>query len=878
MKTRFKLAAVGALVVQLGSASAQIPVVAGAESRARAIVSQLTLDEKVDQLLNGAPAIPRLKIPSYNWWTESLHGAFGPGATTNFPQPVGLAASFNDKLMLDVASSISTEVSAVYALERVKPTFNKIGGALNTWSPNINIFRDPRWGRGQETYGEDPFLTAQLGKAYVTGMQGQSPDVPKVIASPKHFAVHSGPESTRHHVDVWVSMQDLEDTYLPAFRATIVDAKAGSIMCAYNRINGEPACASNLLMVQTLRKDWKFDGYVVSDCDAVTDIHAQHKYAVDAPAGAAAALKAGMDNECNGATLSNTPGLGERYKQALARGYISQADIDTALVRLFSARFRNGDLPGLMPQERSFPAADAINAAPHRQLALRSAIESLVLLKNDGALPLKAGTRIAVVGPLADARRVMRGNYSSAGTGPTATIAEALRAQFSAAQVNLVPFGPSITDGDPVPASAFLTPDGKPGLQASYFNLEAGSPTQLGKRRYQAKAFGSHTVTHLQSQARDLPQAGTHTRVVWTGSFVAPETGSYRLGLAGIKGQLTVGGKPVVLAKRPTHWAEPVALTQVDLKQGERYAIQFETESGVSQPPGMVWKRVSRDPLADLRAGAAKADVLVAVVGLTSDLEGEEMPVKVEGFSGGDRTTIDLPRDQREYLAEAAKLGKPLVVINLSGSAIDLSWAKANAAAIVQAWYPGEGGGPAIAQVLAGAANPAGRLPVTFYKGVADLPPFDDYNMQGRTYRFYKGEPVYGFGYGLSYSSFRYEAPKLELQEGRDETRLVVRTAITNTSSRDGDEVAQLYLTPPSFEGAPRLALRAFERLHLKAGERREVSFTLNTRDLSFVARDGVRQLMPGSYRLSVGGGQPGSGLPTEAASFSLTRKQVLPR
>ncbi len=321
-----------------------------------------------------------------------------------------------------------------------------------------------------------------------------------------------------------------------------------------------------------------------------------------------------------------------------------------------------------------------------------------------------------------------------------------------------------------------------------------------------------------------------------------------------------------------------MALTQVDLKQGERYALQFETESGVSMPPGMVWKRVSRDPVAELRAAAAKADVLVAVVGLTSDLEGEEMPVKVEGFSGGDRTTIDLPRDQREYLAEAAKLGKPLVVINLSGSAIDLSWAKANAAALLQAWYPGEGGGPAIAQVLAGTANPAGRLPVTFYKGVADLPPFDDYNMQGRTYRFYKGEPVYGFGYGLSYSSFRYEAPKVEVQEGRDETRLVVRTAITNTSQRDGDEVAQLYLTPPSFEGAPRLALRAFERLHLKAGELREVSFTLNTRDLSFVPRDGVRQVMPGSYRLSVGGGQPGSGLPAESASFSLTRKQLLPR
>ncbi|MEO6279919.1 glycoside hydrolase family 3 C-terminal domain-containing protein, partial [Roseateles sp.] len=710
-----------------------------ADARARQIVAKLTLDEKVEQLLNGAPAIPRLGIPAYNWWTESLHGAFGPGATTNFPQPVGLAATFNDALIQDVAAGISTEVQAVYALGRHQPNPNRIGGALDTWSPNINIFRDPRWGRGQETYGEDPFLTGTLAKAFVRGMQGPDPVRPRVIASPKHFAVHSGPESTRHTVDVWVSAQDLEDTYLPAFRAAMVDAQAGSIMCAYNRVNGEPACASQSLLVKTLREDWKFSGYVVSDCDAVVDISARHKYAANAAAGAAAALKAGMDNECNGATLSHTPGLGEPYKQALQRGYLREADIDTALVRLFSARVRNGDLPGL--PERSFPKGEAINSPEHRALALRAAVESLVLLKNDGALPLQAAARIAVVGPLADARRVMRGNYSSAQTGPTQTVFEGLSQQFGAAQVSLVPFGPSITDGDPVPASTLVAPDGSPGLRASYFNLEPGSPQEFGKRRFQAMPFASHVVSQPEPKARDFAEAGEVTRAVFTGFFVAPQTGSYRLGIAGLKGHVRVNGRDVLLARRPTRWAEPVALTQVDLKKGEKYALQFETESSAGAPPGMIWKRVSRQPLADLRAGAKAADVVVAVVGLTSDLEGEEMPVKIDGFTGGDRTGLDLPADQRAYLQAVAALGKPVIVVNLSGSAIDLSWAREHAAAVLQAWYPGEGGGQAVAQVLAGVANPAGRLPVTFYRSAADLPPFDDYRMAGRTYRFFS-KPV----------------------------------------------------------------------------------------------------------------------------------------
>ena len=847
-----------------------------ADAQARQIVSTLTLEEKVQQLVNGAPPIPRLKIPAYNWWTESLHGAFGPGATTNFPQPVGLAASFDDHLLQDVAAGISDEVRAVHGQGRGKPIVNRIGGSLDTWSPNINIFRDPRWGRGQETYGEDPFLTGTLAKAFVRGMQGPDPELPQVIASPKHFAVHSGPEPTRHTVDVWVSAQDLEDTYLPAFRAAIVDAKAGSIMCAYNRVNGEPACASQSLLVKTLREAWKFNGYVVSDCDAVVDISAHHKYAVDAVAGAAAAIRAGVDNECNIAALSNTPGLGDRYKQAVQRGYIREADLDTALVRLFSARLRNGDLPGLA--ERSFPAAQTIGSPEHRALALRAAVESLVLLKNDGTLPLRASTRIAVVGPLADALRVMRGNYSSTQTGPTQTVFEGLTQQFSAPAVTLVPFGPSITDGDPVPASAFVAPDGSPGLRASYFNLEPGSPQDVGKRRFQAKPFASQGVTQVESHARDFAEAGEVTRVVWTGFFVAPETGSYRLGVAGIKGHVRIAGREVTLARRPTHWSEPIGLIQVELKKGERYALRFENEPGDSAQPGFVWKRVSRRPLADLGAAAQTADVVVAVVGLTSDLEGEEMPVKIDGFAGGDRTRLDLPADQRAYLQAAAKLGKPLVVLNLSGSAIDLSWAKAHAAAVLQAWYPGEGGGQAIARVLAGAANPAGRLPVTFYRSVDDLPAFDDYRMAGRTYRFFDKPVVYPFGFGLSYSSFRYEAPTVEVKDDGKELGLLVRTAVTNTSTRDGDEVAQLYLAPPRFEGGPRLALRGFQRLHLKAGERREVSYLLNARDLSFVDHDGVRQVMPGSYKLSVGGGQPGTDAPGESATFLLERQVLLPR
>lgn len=843
-------------------------VLADAEARARTLVAQLTMDEKIGQLLNVAPALPRLGIPAYNWWTESLHGAMGPVPTTNFPEPIGLAASFDAPLMHQVASAISVEVRALHTLGRQTGHLGRIGTGLNTWSPNINIFRDPRWGRGQETFGEDPHLTAVLGVSYIQGMQGPNPDLPDVVATPKHFAVHSGPESTRHSADVHVSKHDLEDTYLPAFRAAIVDARAGSIMCAYNRVNGQPACGSEFLMKDVLRGAWGFKGYVVSDCDAVTDISEHHKYAPDPAAAVAVALKAGTDNECSTKTLGEPQDLGARYRQAWQRGLIGMDDIDRALVRLFSARYRNGDLAGLPRRERNAVPVSAINTAAHQELALQAATKSLVLLKNDGVLPLEPGLKLAVIGPLADATRVLRGNYSSTISAPPVSVVDGLRRVLPQAHIKLVHGGASITDGDLVPRTALRTPDGKPGLRAQYFNRSNGT--------FASQPVVTRIEDGLHSHAVALKEVTDHNRVVWTGYLVAPETGAYRLGVSGVRGELTVGGKPVVKAADYSKWGEPLKLSEVRLEKGQRYPVRFHAETGSTGVPGLYWKRISMDPDADFAAGTLDADVIVAVVGLTADLEGEEMAVKVEGFEGGDKTSLDLPGDQRRLLERAKALGKPLVVVLMNGSAIDLSWAKDNAAAILEAWYPGQSGGLAVASVLAGKSDPGGRLPLTFYRGLADLPPFDDYAMKGRTYRYYAGTPVYPFGAGLSYTSFSYAPLRIEPVGGAPENGVVVSTEIANTGRRDGDEIAQLYLTPPSFEGAPRLALRGFQRVSLKAGERRQVSFHLSPRDLSFVTRDGIRQLTPGQYRLSVGSGQPGTGVAGQESPLTLTRSAVL--
>ncbi len=835
-----------------------------ADTKAAAVVKQMTIDEKVGQMVNVAPAIPRLDIPAYNWWTESLHGAIGAVPTTNFPEPVGLAATFDAPLVHDVASTISVEVRALHTLGRQTGHLGRIGTGLDTWSPNINIFRDPRWGRGQETYGEDPYLTARMGVAFVTGMQGDNPDLPNVISTPKHFAVHSGPEPTRHVANVYVSPHDLEDTYLPAFRAAIVEGKAGSVMCAYNRIDGQPACASDLLLKDHLRGAWNFQGYVVSDCDAVVDIDQHHKYAPDGAAGVAAALKAGVDNECNGGTLGDAKNLGDRYKEALARGLISEGDLDRALVRLFSARYRNGDLVGVAG--KTTVPVTAIGTVENQALALKTAVESLVLLKNDGVLPLKPDIRIAVIGPLGDASRVLRGNYSSSQSAPPVSVVDGLRKAMPKAQITLVPFAPSVTDGDLVPDSAFVTPDGKPGLKAEYYNATASG--------YDAKPVAVRVERNVVSQADQMPQVSDRRKVVWTGFLVAPDNGTYRMAVTGVKGDIKTGGAGVGSTSY-SHWGQPLTLVDVVLKKGQRYPVQLQTEPGVSATPGVFWKRVSTDLDADVKAAVAKADVVIAAVGLTSDLEGEEMPVKVEGFSGGDKTSLDLPADQQRLLKNAKSFGKPLVVVVMNGSPIDLSWEKENASAILEAWYPGQSGGQAVGDVLAGRADAGGRLPLTFYKSLADLPAFDDYAMKGRTYRYFTGTPVYPFGYGLSYTHFEYGPVTIT---GTPDKGLHVTTSVRNTGAREGNEVAQLYIVPPGFTGAPKLALRGFTRLSLKPGQSQAVSFDLSPRDLSFVDAAGQRGLFLGDYKLSVGSGQPGSGVATAERHYEVTAAVDLPQ
>jgi beta-glucosidase len=813
---------------------------AKADEAATALVAQLTLQEKVDQLLNTAPAIPRLGIPAYNWWTESLHGAIGEVPTTNFPEPIGLAATFDAPLLQEVAGAISVEVRALHARGRKTGRLGFIGTGLDTWSPNINIFRDPRWGRGQETYGEDPFLTSRLAVAYVRGMQGPDPDHPEVIASPKHFAVHSGPESTRHEANVYVTPHDLEDTYLPAFRAAIVEGRAGSIMCAYNRVNGQPACASDLLLKERLRGAWQFNGYVVSDCDAVADINKNHKYAPDQAAAVAAALKMGVDNECHTATLRGEKGLGNRYKEAYERGLIGVGDIDRALIRLFSARYRNGDLPSSIEADPQAKLPSSLTSPQHDALALKAAERSLVLLKNDGVLPLKGVKRIAVIGPHADSTRVLRGNYSSAQSSPPISILDGLRRALPKVTVVHVPWSPSATDGDPVPTAVLRGPDGKPGLRAE--------------------------------DASDAKN-----RVIWTGSLVAPASGTYRLGVGGPRSELTFDGKTIVTpGARPA--ADLPSFALVTLEKGHRYPIRITNEVRFgNRGPGLFWKRVSLQAEKDLIAAAANADLIVAAVGLTSDLEGEEMKIDIEGFSGGDKTSLDLPADQRKLLEQAKATGKPLVVVAMNGSTIDLSWAKENAAAIIEAWYPGQAGGLAVANVISGKVNPAGRLPLTFYRSVADLPPFSDYSMKGRTYRYFAGTPVYPFGYGLSYSSFEYAPLEVEATRGSMEQGVRVTTTVANTGKWAGEEVAQLYLEPPRFEGAPRTALRGFQRFSLKPGERKTITLELSPRDLSFVNRDGVRQVMTGEYRVSMGSGQPGTGVASQSATFSISSPVSIP-
>ena len=838
------------------------------EQRVNDLVARLTLEEKVSQMQDVAPAIPRLGIPAYNWWNEGLHGVARAGNATVFPQAIGLAATWDTDLLHRVADVISTEARAKYNFAMQHGNTDRYYG-LTFWSPNINIFRDPRWGRGQETYGEDPYLTARMGVAFVKGLQGDDPTYLKTVSTPKHYAVHSGPEVLRHRFDVPVSLHDLADTYTPAFRATVMDAKADSVMCAYNSVLHEPACANQVLF-NLLRDRWGFKGYVVSDCWAISDLYQAHNFVMTLEQAAALSVKAGTDLSC-----------GPEYRAltfAVENRLLTRDDIDRAVKRLFEARFRLGmfDPPARVPWSK-LTLAD--NDSPeHRKLSLDAARESLVLLKNDrNTLPLKSAVRtIAVIGPTADAENVLLGNYNGTPSSYT-TILSGIRKRFSRARI-LTAVGAPLTETSPVAIPGeYLHPGGgspKPGLYGEYFGNTTLSGTAALTRVDPSVDFEWNNV----SPGPDVPMRDYSVR--WSGEFTPPVDGDYRIGAdTDGGGRIYLDGKKIL-----DDWAphgERIMSVLVHLKGGHAYPIRVEyfhmfwesTARLLWLPPNLTQEAV---------AAARKADVVIAVVGINPRLEGEENDSSNPGFFGGDRVDISLPRPQEELLAAVAATGKPLIVVLTNGSALAVNWAQDHAAAILEAWYPGEEGGTAVADALSGDSNPAGRLPVTFYKSVAQLPPFVNYSMSQRTYRYFTEQPLYPFGYGMSYATFTYSDAKTVSGTVTADGTESVSVRVTNAGPVAGDEVVQLYLSHPGVEGAPIRALAGFQRVHLAAGASQTVNFNISPRDLSIVDEAGVRRVVAGSVEAWVGGGQPIAG-PGQAASkgaslrFTISGSAVLP-
>jgi len=796
------------------------------------LVSRMTLEEKVSQMQDVAPAIERVGIPEYSWWNEALHGVARSGLATSFPQAIGLAATWDDSLMFRMATVISDEARAKYH-EYVRAGSRQRYQGLSFWSPNINLFRDPRWGRGQETYGEDPFLTGRLAVQFIKGMQGDDPKYLKTVATVKHFAVHSGPEPERHTFDAVVSERDLRESYLPHFEAGIREGGAYSLMCAYNRVDGKAACGSDMLLKDILRGEWGFKGYVVSDCGAIDDIYARHKVVATGAQAAALAVKTGTDLEC-GRVYAN-------LVDAVKQGLITEQEIDTAVKRLFLARFKLGmfDPPDSVRWTR-IPLR-VLDQPAHRELARQAARESIVLLKNArGLLPLRKDLRtLAVIGPNADQWRMLLGNYNGLPADPVTPLRGIREAVGKGTRV-LYARGADLADGFPVldvvSSNMLATNAGGPGLDVAYFNSRAmaGAPVSTA------------VDTTLDVNWHDgAPRADLNPddfAVRWTGSFRPPRSGTYWLGLIGtMRFQLFLDDSLVVRSVYPTHDGEfpdprPVRSEPLRLEAGRSYRLRVDAQESYGDAQlHLLWSTPHEMLEADALRAAGKADVVVLCLGLTAQLEGEEMRVEIEGFRGGDRTRLDLPAPQQQLLERIVALGKPTVLVLLNGSALAVGWADQHVPAIVETWYGGQAAGSALADVLFGDYNPGGRLPVTFYKSVADLPPFDDYHMEGRTYRFFTGTPLYPFGYGLSYTTFAYQNLRTSADTLAAGDTLTVGVDVTNTGKRAGDEVVQLYVRHlGSSVARPRQDLRGYRRVTLRPREIRTVEFSLSASSLAY--------------------------------------------
>ncbi|KAA6459797.1 glycoside hydrolase family 3 protein [Acidobacteria bacterium AB60] len=862
-----------------------------AAQRAHDLVGRMTLEEKASQLEDWATAIPRLGIPDYQTWNEALHGVARSGYATVFPQAIGMAATWDQSMVNSMGNVISLEARSKYN-QAQREGNHRIFYGLTFWSPNINIFRDPRWGRGQETYGEDPFLTGRMGIAFIGGVQGKDPDHPRAVATSKHFAVHSGPESLRHGFNVDPSPRDLEETYLPAFRATVTEGHVDSVMCAYNSIDEWPACTNKMLLKEHLRDAWGFKGFVVSDCGAIVDVYNGHKKVADIEHAAALSLEAGTDLSCS----IWAPGF-NTLAGAVKKGLVSEELVTQAAERLYTARFKLGlfDPQGSNPLD-TIPFSDTGSDA-NRKTALRASEESMVLLKNNGVLPLKSAPgHIAVIGPTADLLPSILGNYVGTPVRPVTPLDGMMR-QFQSSPI-LYAQGSTLVEGVgvPVPRTAFGL---NQGLKTEFF----ATPDWTGR------PVAVETQPAVQTDwemAEPAPQVQTHNYSVrWSGTITAPapghyvfsvETGdsfpyspaeSYRLVIDGKvvgEGNLRTGNEESVMGSfKPAPGASPTAppvetfpqtpSIGFDFSDTNAHEFRFEYSHSADRFGGGVtlkWQAPAQAQLDEAVERARNADVVVAFVGLSPQLEGEEMPVKLPGFSGGDRTSLDLPTPQQKLLEALSATGKPLVVVLQSGSAVALNWANEHASAVMEAWYPGVEGGTAIARTLAGANNPAGRLPVTFYANLDGLPAFTDYSLKDRTYRYYTGKPLWGFGYGLSYTKFKYGPLKLSDESLKAGQGITATVTVTNSGAVAGDEVVEAYLKTPQTDG-PVHSLAGFERVSLEPGATKTVTLRIDPRSLSSVDDQGNRSILPGKYTLSLGGAQPQETDAKSEATFTVT-------
>ncbi|MBS1727056.1 MAG: glycoside hydrolase family 3 C-terminal domain-containing protein [Armatimonadetes bacterium] len=800
------------------------------EVRAKDLVGRMTLAEKVSQMVHGAKAIPRLGVPAYNWWNEALHGVARNGTATVFPQPIGLAATFQPDLIHQMGVATSDEARAKF-----HDQFRKTGSSgnyqgLTMWAPNINIFRDPRWGRGHETYGEDPFLTSRMGVAYITGMQGDDRKYLKTVATPKHYAVHSGPDPLRHQFNATPTKRDLWNTYLPAFEACITEGKAWSIMSSYNRVDGAPSSANTVLLEDILRKKWGFQGYVVSDCGAINDIVNGHHYAKTYAEASADAVNAGCDLECGGAYHA--------LVQAVDEGLIKEAEIDKSLTRLMEARIKLGLFdPPSMVKYAQIPMS-VVESPAHQKLARNLAEKSIVLLKNSGTLPLKSSVKsIAVIGPNADVKETLWGNYNGIPT-YTVTPLAGIRKLAEARKIKVnYARGCTITGVDNVevvPTSAFAGP-----LKRELFRNKTleGTP-ELGEAKNIDENWGE------DGPAKDLKD---NFSIRWTGKLKAPTTGVYNIGLKADDGaRLWIDGK--LLEEDWTNGAARLKSGQVTLQAGQVVEIKaeyFESEQYASCQ--LMWTTPGQSKFADAVEAAKSSDVVVACMGLSPAQEDEE----------GDRTSIELPAVQTELLKALKATGKPVVLVLVNGGPVSSTWADGNLSAIMESWYGGQEAGTAIAESLFGLNNPAGRLPVTVYHSTSELPDFSDYHMTNRTYRYDARKPLYPFGFGLSYSKFMYsvwKGPK-KLAIGKD---FVGRVKVTNMSNRDGDEVVQFYLSRHDKDAAIR-ELRWFKRVSVPAKKSVWVDVRLSAKDLAEHDDNGKHVLIPEKLTATIGGCQPGT-------------------